>query len=40
MAVIPKFVGERVMRREDPRLISGTSDLSEITLIGIFFFEV
>ncbi|MGH7932502.1 MAG: xanthine dehydrogenase family protein molybdopterin-binding subunit, partial [Candidatus Binataceae bacterium] len=23
MAVIPKFVGERIKRREDPRLISG-----------------
>ncbi|HJU27979.1 MAG TPA: xanthine dehydrogenase family protein molybdopterin-binding subunit, partial [Candidatus Binataceae bacterium] len=25
MAVIPKFVGERIKRREDPRLISGTA---------------
>src|SRR5262249_13601650 len=24
MAVIPKFVGERIRRREDPRLITGT----------------
>ena len=24
MAVIPKFVGERIKRREDPRLITGT----------------
>jgi carbon-monoxide dehydrogenase large subunit len=23
MAVIPKFVGERIKRREDPRLITG-----------------
>ena len=25
MAVVPKFVGERIKRREDPRLISGTA---------------
>src|SRR5262249_46328004 len=25
MAVVPKFVGERVKRREDPRLITGTA---------------
>jgi aerobic carbon-monoxide dehydrogenase large subunit len=24
MAVVPKFVGERIKRREDPRLITGT----------------
>src|SRR5512143_2947145 len=24
MAVIPKFIGERIKRREDPRLITGT----------------
>ncbi|MGC1343931.1 MAG: hypothetical protein WA854_16480 [Candidatus Binataceae bacterium] len=24
MAVIPKFVGERIKRREDPRLVTGT----------------
>jgi carbon-monoxide dehydrogenase large subunit len=25
MAVIPKFVGERIKRREDPRVIQGQS---------------
>ena len=29
MAVVPKFVGERVKRREDPRLITGTATYAD-----------
>ena len=36
MAVIPKFVGERIKRREDPRLISGTATyVDDIKLVGM-----
>src|SRR5882672_11034659 len=36
MAVIPKFIGERVKRREDPRLISGTGTyVDDVRLPGM-----
>ncbi|MGH8013765.1 MAG: hypothetical protein ACREQ4_14835 [Candidatus Binataceae bacterium] len=36
MAVIPKFVGERVKRREDPRLISGLATyVDDVRLPGM-----
>ena len=36
MPVIPKFVGERIKRREDPRLISGTGTyVDDIKLVGM-----
>jgi carbon-monoxide dehydrogenase large subunit len=36
MAVIPKFMGERIKRREDPRLISGTGTyVDDIKLVGM-----
>lgn len=36
MAVIPKFVGARVKRREDPRLISGTATyVNDVRLPGM-----
>jgi carbon-monoxide dehydrogenase large subunit len=36
MAVIPKFVGERIKRREDPRLISGTATyVDDVRLPGM-----
>jgi len=36
MPVIPKFVGERIKRREDPRLISGTATyVDDIKLVGM-----
>ena len=36
MAVIPKFVGARIKRREDPRLISGTATyVDDVRLPGL-----
>ncbi len=36
MPVIPKFVGERIKRREDPRLITGTATyVDDIKLVGM-----
>lgn len=36
MPVIPKFVGERIKRREDPRLISGTGTyVDDVKLVGM-----
>ena len=36
MPVIPKFVGERIKRHEDPRLISGTATyVDDIKLVGM-----
>ncbi len=36
MPVIPKFVGERIKRREDPRLISGTGTyVDDVRLPGM-----
>jgi carbon-monoxide dehydrogenase large subunit len=36
MAVIPKFIGERIKRREDPRLISGTGTyVDDIRIPGL-----
>ena len=36
MAVVPKFIGQRVKRREDPRLISGTATyVDDLRLTGM-----
>ena len=36
MAVVPKFVGERIKRREDPRLITGTATyVDDVRLPGM-----
>ena len=36
MAVIPKFVGERIKRREDPRLIQGRATyVDDVALVGM-----
>jgi aerobic carbon-monoxide dehydrogenase large subunit len=36
MAVVPKFVGERIKRREDPRLITGTATyVDDVCLPGM-----
>ena len=36
MAVIPKFVGERIKRREDPRLVTGTGTyVDDVRLPGM-----
>ncbi len=36
MPVIPKFVGERIKRREDPRLVSGTGTyVDDVKLVGM-----
>src|SRR5690349_20088869 len=36
MAVVPKFVGERIKRREDPRLITGTASyIDDLRLPGM-----
>src|ERR1700720_1348657 len=38
MAVVPKFVGERVKRREDPRLITGTATyVDDLRLPGMLW---
>jgi CO/xanthine dehydrogenase Mo-binding subunit len=34
MAVVPKFVGERVRRREDPRLITGAATYVDDLKLG------